>query len=188
MMSNLPSQREQVVQVHASLIRLVVDAISNHQLRPQLNNALTTSAENGWQTLVQRIHKIMSGDRSESLVNGLDEEDAIIIDAILRGIQNPATLPQPQDPTAQAGMAAPGIAHMIHQSSIGNTQALTLLSQMSEQMSQGGGDMTILAGIMRKMIDGERDPDVLSHGMDEKGTLLVDSILTELKKLQQSLN
>ena len=187
-MNTLPSQREQVIQVHASLIRLVVDAISNHQLRPQLNNALKTSAENGWQSLVQRIHKIMDGDRSESLTRGLDEEDAIIIDAILKGIQNPATLPSAQDSAAQAGMAAPGIAHMIHQSSIGNTQALTLLSQMSEQMSQGGGDMTVLAGIMKKMIDGERDPEVLARDMDDKGVQLVDSILAELKKLQQSLN
>lgn len=187
-MNNLPTRREQVVQVHASLIRLVVDATSNPQLRPQLNIALKTSAENGWQTLVQRILKIMEGSRDESLVTGLDEEDAIIIDAILKGIQNTATLPNPQDSAAQAGMAAPGIAHMIHQSSIGNAQALTLLSQMAEQMSQGSGDMTVLAGIMKKMIDGERDSEVLSRDMDDKGVQLVDSILNELKKLQQSLN
>jgi len=187
-MNKLLPQQQQVIQVHASLIRLVVDAISNPQLRPQLNEALKTSAENGWQDLVLRIYKIMEGDRSDSLVKNLDEEDAYIIDAILRGIQNPATLPDPQQANAQAGMAAPGIAHMIHQAGIGNTQALTLLSQMSQQMSQAGGEMTLLAGIMKKLIDGERDAEVLNKGMDEKGVALVDSILLELASLQNSLN
>ena len=187
-MNKLPPQQQQVIQVHASLIRLVVDTISNPQLRPQLNQTLKSSAENGWQDLVLRIYKIMEGDRSDSLVKNLDEEDGFIIDAILRGIQNPSTLPDPQQNNAQAGMAAPGIAHMIHQAGIGNTQALTLLSQMSEQMSQGGGGMTLLAGIMKKLVDGERDAEVLTKGMDDKGIALVDSILLELKTLQNSLN
>jgi len=187
-MNKLPPQQQQVIQVHSSLIRLVVDTIANPQLRPQLNDTLKTSAENGWQSLVLRIYKIMEGDRSDSLVKNLDEEDGYIIDAILRGIQNPSTLPDPQQSSAQAGMAAPGIAHMIHQAGIGNTQALTLLSHMSQQMSQAGGEMTLLAGIMKKLIDGERDAEVLNKGMDDKGIALVDSILVELTTLQHSLN
>ena len=91
-MNKLPPQQQQVIQVHASLIRLVVDTINNPQLRPQLNHALKTSAENGWQDLVLRIYKIMEGDRSAALVKNLDEEDSFIIDAILRGIQNPGRL------------------------------------------------------------------------------------------------
>ncbi len=187
-MNKLPNQQQQVLQVHASLINLVVDTIANPQLRTQLNNVLKISADNGWQNLVLRIYKIMEGDRSEKLLSELDEEDAIIIDAILRGIQNPATLPKATPNNGDAGMAAPGIAHMVYQASIGNTQALSLLSQMSEQMSQAGGDMTLLAGIMKKLIDGERDPDILSKGMDQKGITLVNDLLSELAKLQQSLN
>ncbi len=187
-MKKLPSQQQQVLHVHASLINLVVDTIKNPQLRPQLHNVLKVSADNGWQSLVLQIYKIMEGDRSESLLAQLDEEDRIIIDAILRGIQNPATLPKMNENNADSGMAAPGIAHMIHQSSSGNTQALTLLSHMTEQMSQAGGDMTLLAGIMKKLIDGERDPEVLTKGMDEKGKILVNDLLTELAKLQLSLN
>ncbi len=191
-MNKLPDKQQQILQVHASLIRLVVDAINNPQLRPQLHNALKISADNGWQNLVLRIYKIMEGERSESLLNNLDDEDRVIIDAILRGIQNPASLPEAGKNSgankADEAMAAPGIAHMIHQASTGNTQALTLLSHMSEQMSQAGGDMTLLAGIMKKLIDGERDPQVLAKGMDEKGVKLVNGILLELDKLRQSLN
>jgi len=55
---------------------------------------------------------------------------------------------------------------------------------MAEQMSQAGGEMSILAAIMKKLIDGERDPEVLSKGMGAQGESLVNTILEELGKLQ----
>ena len=181
-MTNLPDKQQQIVNIHASLINLVVQASQNAQLRPQLNEALKASAENGWQNLVLRIYKIMEGERSDTLLKNLDEEDEVIIKAILMGMQNPSTLPDPKQATASPTMAAPGIAHMVHQASTGNAQALTLLSNMAEQMSQAGGDMARLAAIMKKLIDGERDPEILARGMDEKSVELVSSILGELRK------
>ncbi len=182
-MTKLPEKQKQILQVHASLINLVVQTLQNQQLRPQLNTVLKSSAENGWQTLVLRIYKIMEGNRSDTLLLDLDEEDEVIIRAILRGAQDPSTLPDPNSNTSPS-MAAPGIAHMLNQASTGNTQALTLLSHMAEQMSQAGGDMALLAAIMKKMIDGERDPKILSKGMGEQGETLVNSILEELGKIQ----
>ncbi len=179
-----PDKQTQILQVHASLINMVVETTHNIQLRPQLSQVLTSSAENGWQNLVLRIYKILEGDRSEKLMQDLDEEDAVIIEAILKGIQNPTTLPDPKQANANPTMAAPGIAHMINQASAGNTQALTLVSHMAEQMSHAGGDMTLLASIIKKLIDGERDPEVLSKGMGAQGESLVNSILEELGKLQ----
>jgi len=183
-MSTTPSKQEQILQVHASLINMVVETTHNDQLKPQLSQVLKTSAENGWQNLVLRIYKILEGGRSDTLLLDLDEEDAVIIEAILNGIQNPATLPAPEKPNASPTMAAPGIAHMVDQASSGNTQALTLVSHMAEQMSHAGGDMTKLAGIIKKLIDGERDPDILSKGMGAQGESLVNSILGELAKIQ----
>ena len=184
--SSTPSKQEQILQVHASLINMVVETTHNAQLKPQLSQVLKSSAENGWQNLVLRIYKILEGDRSEMLLKDLDEEDAVIIEAILNGIQDPATLPvpDPKKENANPTMAAPGIAHMIHQASAGNTQALTLVSHMAEQMSHAGGDMTKLAAIIKKLIDGERDPDILSKGMGAQGKSLVNSILEELAKIQ----
>lgn len=183
-MPTLPDKDLQIINVHASLINLVVQASQNAEVRPKLNEVLKTSAENGWQNLVLRIYKIMEGERSDSLLVNLDEEDEVIIKAILAGLQNPAMLPDPTQGQANPTMAAPGIAHMISQASTGNTQALTLLSHMAEQMSQAGGDMTLLASIIKKMIDGERDPDILSQGMGAQGQGLVTSILDELAKTQ----
>ncbi len=185
MMVNItPSKQEQILQVHASLINMVVETTHNAQLKPQLSQVLKTSAENGWQNLVLRIYKILEGDRSEKLMLNLDEEDAVIIEAILNGIQNPTTLPDPKKTASNPTMAAPGIAHMINEASVGNTQALTLVSHMAEQMSHAGGDMTLLASIIKKMIDGERDPEILSKGMGAQGESLVNLILEELGKLQ----
>lgn len=187
-MSTNPSKQQQIIEVHASLINLVVQTTENAQLRPQLNEVLKTSAENGWQDLVLRIYKIMEGHRNDALLNDLDEEDKFIIQAILEGLQNPSTLPDPNKKTGNPSMAAPGIAHMLNQASTGNTQALTLLAHMAEQMSTAGGDMARLAAIVKKMIDGERDPEILSRGMDDSGEILVNSILQELEKFQDNLN
>ncbi len=183
-MTSIPNKQQQILDVHASLINLVVQASQNVELRPQLNDVLKKSAENGWQNLVLCIYKIMEGQRSSSLLEGLDDEDKVIIDAILNGIQNPTTLPDPTKSSAKPSMAAPGIAHMINQASSGNTEALTLLSHMAEQMSLSGGDMARLAVIIKKMIDGERNPEILAKDMGMQGESLVTSILEELGKLQ----
>jgi len=71
----------------------------------------------------------------------------------------------------------------VHQAASGSPQALEIISQMAEQMTHAGGDMKNLGGIIRKMINGERDPKVLSKGMGAQGRQLVDSILEELHKL-----
>jgi hypothetical protein len=175
-------RKQQIIHAHAGVIVQVVQCIGNPQLVPQVEEILKVSEQNGWTDLVAVIRRIIKGERESNLLNGLDEEDSTIAGAILQGIQNPATLPDPNQP-ADASMAAPGIAHMVHQAATGNTEALQLISQMAEQMSKAGGDMTLLSGIIRKMINGERDPSVLSRGMGIQGRQLVDSILEELHKL-----
>jgi hypothetical protein len=179
-----PSVAQQIVQMHASLIVLVVQVAQNPSKKQQLDSVLKVSADNGWVDLVRVINKIVAGERSASLQQNLDEEDSVIIGAILSGIQNPATLPNPKEQSGDATTAAPSIAQMIAQASSGNPQALTMLSAMAEQMTAAGGDMRNLGGIMKKLLDGERDPDILCQGMGASGISLVESILDELSKLQ----
>ncbi|MEE9351593.1 MAG: hypothetical protein V3U78_04985 [Thiotrichaceae bacterium] len=186
-MQNFPEKQQQVIQTHSSLIRLVVHSLLQTELQPKLEDVLTISANNGWTTLVAAIRKIIAGERNrENLggMNGLDEEDTVIINAILNGIQNPALLPDNNAAEGDATMAAPGIAHMIHEAATGSAQALVLLSNMAEQMSTAGGDMSRLGGIMKTIIDGERDPDILCKGMAQQGRSLVISILDELGRIQ----
>lgn len=179
------STRDQQIRLaHASLIRLVVQATQNDQSRVELGPVLTHAEQGGWTDLVARIRQILKGERDPMLVRGLDQEDTVIITAILAGIQNPATLPDPQD-AADPTQAAPGLAQMIHAAGRGDAQSLHWLSQMAEQMTRAGGDMARLGGITRRLVDGERNPEALCKGMGAQGESLVISLLSELGKLER---
>jgi hypothetical protein len=177
-MSTLPSeQKQQIVQFHAVLIHNVVMTCNNRELLPELAQILDATEKNGWATLVAVIRQVINGKRDSSVLLGLDEEDSTIIEAILCGIQDPSTLPDP-NAKPDASLAAPGLAAMID-------AALSVLANMAEQMVRAGGDMAKLGGMMRKLVNGERDADKLANGMSVQGQELVYSILTELGKLTQ---
>lgn len=176
----LPEKSQQVLQVHAALIHRVVMACHQRDLVPSLAPLIKASEENGWVALMKAVRQILDGKRESSLLNGLDEEDRIIVGAILEGIRNPASLPDPLA-KADAGAAAPGLAAMIGASARGDVQALQLLANMAEQMSGAGGDMARLAAIMRRLVDGERDADLLTRGMDSQGRGLVSPYSRNLK-------
>jgi len=182
-MKNIPEKNQQIIQVHAQLIVAVVQSLHDTSLLPQLNQALKVSEDNGWKNLVNAIRKILQGSRDASVLNGLDEEDGIIVDAILRGIQNPSTLPNPQqqqDPT----VAAPMLAQMIHAAARGDAQSLAMLGAMAEQMSRTKGDMARFSTLIKPLVDGERDIDKLCSKIGDTGEKLVTLIVKELRKLE----
>ncbi|NIR59279.1 MAG: hypothetical protein GWO02_07030 [Gammaproteobacteria bacterium] len=175
----IPDRQAQIEQTHAELIHGVVAACENPERGRELEPALQASEANGWVELVARIRKILEGRRDEHLLAGLDDEDRAIVAAILRGLQDPRSLPardQPADPSA----AAPGLAALIHDAARGDTEALSYLGNMAEQMSQVGGDMARLSAILRRLVNGERDPEALTQDMGRHGETLVLSILEEL--------
>jgi hypothetical protein len=150
---------------------------------PDLEEVLRLSAQNGWLELVAALRKILAGRRDVSVLAGLDDEDRVIVESILRGLQDPRTLPDPgagPDPT----LAAPGIAAMLHAAAGADLQALRLLGHFAEQMSRAGGEMARLAGALRPLLNGERDPERLCRGMSTQGRGLVLSILEELARLR----
>jgi len=175
-------QHQQIRMAHAQLIHHVVRACHNSDERAELESILDVALQQGWQDLVRTIRVIVSGNRDAALLNGLDEEDQVIVEAILNGLRDPATLPdmnQQGDPT----MAAPGLAQIIHAAGRGDAQALQAVSIMAEQMTQAPGDMAQLGGQMKRLVDGERDPDLLCKGMGPSGEQLMLSLLEELNKL-----
>jgi hypothetical protein len=176
-----PEKAQQVLQMHASLVHAVVQTVQNADLRPHLDKVLKQSAENGWNQLVNAIYKILDGHRDASLLNGLDEEDGIIVDSILRGLQDPSTLPQPEQ-TGDATQAAPMLARLIDEARRGDHNALSMLGTMAEQMSQAGGDMASLSAVIKNMIDGERNIDKLCSRMGPQGESLVTAVIEELGK------
>lgn len=182
-MATLPEKQEQVLQAHAGLIHRVVLGCKNRELVPDLDQVLGMAEKNGWTDLVAAVRQVLGGNRDEALLRLLDEEDRIIVEAILRGLQDPSTLPD-LNSQMDASMAAPGIASMVHAARTGNTEALQLIANMATQMLEAGGDMARLAAIIRPLVLGERDADKLCEGMSDAGEQLVVKILRELAKLE----
>lgn len=178
-----PEKNEQILQTHAGLIISVVQSMQNPDLMPQLEHVLKLSEQNGWGGLVNAIRKIISGNRDEGLLQGLDDEDQIIAEAILRGIQDPSTLPDPQQ-NSDATVAAPMLAKMINEARRGDHNAVIMLGGMAEQMSAAGGDMANLGAVLKDMIDGERSVDKLCDRMGPQGESLITQIIDELSKLE----
>jgi hypothetical protein len=182
LMATLPDKDQQIIEAHTGLIHRVVIGCQNRGMVPDLDDILKQAEQNGWLQLVGAIRKILAGTHNETVLNGLDDEDRVIVQSILRGLQNPETLPELGE-GADGAMAAPGIAAMINGARTGNLETLQLLGTMAQQMLKAGGDMARLAGIMRPLVQGERDADKLTEGMSEDGEKLVLAILSELADL-----
>lgn len=182
-MPQLPEKSEQILQAHAGLIHRVVIACQNRAAVPDLDEILRQAENNGWTDLVAAVRRILAGQREIGAFRHLDEEDFTIVESMLRGIQNPATLP---DLAAgiDANAAAPGLAAMIHAARSGNLEALQTIATMATQMLQAGGDMARLAACIRPLVTGERDADKLCQGMGDAGQKLMLAILHELGKLE----
>lgn len=179
----IPDKQQQILQVHGKLVIAVVQAIYDSSLLPQLEQVLKISAENDWQQLVQAIRRIIKGERGSSILKGLDNEDHIIVEAILKGIQDPSTLPE-TEPEPDPVMAAPMLAQMIQAATTGDANALSMLGTMAEQMSQTKGDLARFSTLLKPLVDGERDIDRLCDKIGPQGESLVVSILNELAKLE----
>lgn len=175
-------KRDQVRQMHAPFINAMAKACQNEQERLAFEPQIKVLQQQGWDQLAVVAQRMLNGERSETLLHGLDEEDVIIISAVLDGIQNPNTLPDP-NAKPKAADAAPGLASIIHAAAAGDTGALSALGVMSEQMSQTGGAMAEIAGAMRNLVNGERDLEVLSKKMRSESRDLLIAILNELGKL-----
>lgn len=178
----ITDKENQILQMHGNLITSVVQCTQNPEMRVHLDMALKKSAQNGWEGLVESITKILNGSREESLLNSADDEDKIILSAILKGIQDPGTLPK-ADEQANAAMAAPMLAKLISEASRGDHNAVIMLGGMADQMNAAGDDMANVGAILKTMIDGERDVDKLCTRVGQQGESLIISILDELAKL-----
>lgn len=180
MMALLMPAAEQILQAHAQFLHAVVQAILNPALRPELQGALQAAEAQGWGRLVATIRQIVDGKRDRSILLGLDDEDRVLAEAILAGIDNPASLPEIKAP--DPATAAPGLAAMIAAAASGDAQAFAALANMAEQMVKAGGDMARLGANLRRLIDGERDAEQLTRGMGGLGRSLVLDILDQLAR------
>lgn len=183
-MPTYPDRQQQIIVAHAALIVSVVRVCQNRSLLAELRPVLQALDEHGQRPLAETIRRILAGERDPCLLAPLDQDDRTVVEAILRGLQDPSTLPDP-DAAPQAAAAAPGLASIIHAAACGQADALQALGNMAEQMTAAGGDMALLGGIMRRLVNGERDADRLTKGMSTQAQSLVLSILEQLARLER---
>ncbi|MEN8179824.1 MAG: hypothetical protein ABFS39_14575 [Pseudomonadota bacterium] len=179
------NRNQQILAMHAGFINEVVLCIQNPQRTSDFEQLMKSAVDSDWNELAGAIRQIKSGRRDMEILNPLDDEDQMIAEAILRGLQDPSTLPDPNT-KADPAIAAPGLASMIHAAASGNAQALQIIANMAEQMSGVGGPMARLASVMRPLLNGERDPHKLCKKMDTRTEEMVLGILQELKQLEQN--
>jgi hypothetical protein len=178
-------RQSQILTMHAAFINQVVTLGPQPERQAEFNQLLKLAEDNGWSQLVIAIKQIIhQGRRDREILNSLDQEDRVIAEAILQGLQDPATLPDPNAKPDPA-LAAPGLAAMIHAAGSGNAQALQIIAEMADQMSKVGGPLGRLAAVIRPLINGERDPEILCKQMDANTEAMVLGVIKELKQLEE---
>ncbi len=180
----LPDRSRQVIQTYAAFIHGVATACVQPLLLGPLQPMLARIEKQGWVNLAAALRLVIAGRRDSGVYIGLEDDERIIVEAILRGIQDPSTLPDPAD-KANPVAAAPGLAGMIRASANGNPAATSALADMAEQMVKAGGDMAKLGGHLYRMVNGERNIDMLTRGMGIKGRGLITQLLVELEREDQ---
>jgi tetratricopeptide (TPR) repeat protein len=84
---------QQELQRHAQLIVMTVIALEDAEVRQQLEAGLEEMSQNGWGNLVTAIQRILNGEQDEAaLWEPLNDEEAMIVSAILQGIRDPDSL------------------------------------------------------------------------------------------------
>lgn len=183
-MVTLPDRAQQIIQSHAVLIVSIVKACEDDEMLQKIEPMLKAAEEYGKPELSTALRRVLDGVReADDLSSNLDEDDAVIIDAILKGLQDPTSLPDPRA-RADGAVAAPGLARIIQLAAKGNQNAMEMVASMAEQMAVAGGSMALMGDVLNRMVKGERDPEKLSEEMDARGESLVLSILLELNKLK----
>lgn len=182
LMALSPEDREQILRDYALLIHQAVQAIGSGSLSETLLRGLEMLRHTPrGETLADAILRRIDSEAGAAEIDVLSARDAVVIDAIERGVADPNTLPDVSasvDPT----LAAPGLAAMIAAARRGDAQAETLLNLMQDQMAAFGGDMARVALVLAALRDNEGGDALNVDTLSSQARSLVQSVQSELTK------
>ncbi len=175
---------------HAQLIIAVVAIIGKPENRPNLEQGLATMERNGWEKLVAAIRRILEGERNQGkLCEDLDREDATTVKAILEGIANPMSLQRYISELQATPLDTPALRLSPQQSrlviaivaGIMQPQLHPQLEHVLKNMERKGWNA--LVATIYRIIEGERDMEVLSAELEDASQrLMVKYILEGMEK------
>ena len=186
-----PLARE-MLRPHRPLMAAAAAAAADPALRPALGEVLEGMSQHGWQHLVGALRRVVDGERDEdALCNGLDRENSLIVGAVLRGLADPATLLEEDEPAGEQGGDAGGDAAQAELlrrhlpliravlAAASHPEPRTQLDPLLEQLQQNGWGA--LVGAILRMQDGERGAEALFAGLDHEDGLILAAILAGLE-------
>ncbi len=174
-----PDLEKQIIATHAGLIRACAQA-AREGSADGVRDTLDQMAEDGWEALVATLDGLIAGEAGDT--DRLDEEDRVIVAAVQRGIEDPATLPDP-DAAPDPAQAAPMIAAMVFEATRGEHEALEAVAAISASLENGAGDNPLGERLIR-MVEGERDHERLAEGIGGRQRQLLGNVLSELQSLE----
>jgi tetratricopeptide (TPR) repeat protein len=172
------------------LVKRVVAAVVDPSKRPELEEALAGMAERGWTKLVEALRHTLDGERdAEELCEPLGGEDSMILQTVLRGIADPASLEEiPAAEPAVDDAQTTDLAQRLEKhlpmiaavaAAVGQPELGSQLDPVLQRMEQDG--WSNLVASLRRILHGERGPDALLGGLDEEDTLVIGTILAGLE-------
>lgn len=174
---------QQLVQEHASLIVEVVEACSDKTKKQRLLEDLKVAEQNGWGKLCRAIRMILDGILEREDLGDMDVEDEAIVQAILVGLADPSTLPNPGD-NANPMLAPEGLAGIIASAATGEENALQMLARMDTDLAESPvPELQQFGSVLRRLLNGERHTETLTLGLDERSASLIGAVVDELNKL-----
>ena len=164
------------------LAAMVAAAEGDKAAAAWLEQSLTTASQQGnWTALAGVLRRILAGKRDQHLLQGLSEVDTAIaqraLDALVGRVQlDPdswQTLTSPALPDELVQLVAAVVAAARGDQEVAAALEPVLTEWASDQ------SWTALAGVLRRILAGERDPQLL-QGLEETDTAVVTTILDQL--------
>jgi hypothetical protein len=88
--ASAPTDLRARLEPHLPLVAAIIAATAQPQLRSELDPVLEQMRQHGWDNLTGAVRRILDGERdANALAASLDDEDSLIIHAILTGLDNP---------------------------------------------------------------------------------------------------
>jgi hypothetical protein len=160
------------------LVTLVAAVNGDSSSAAAIDETLTRFAgTSDWANLAAALRRVLAGERDlDQLATGLDPIDTAILtralDALAGRVSLSATQPADEEDSLSAFIATTVAAAR------GDQTAVDILARTLDQMA-AVTDLASLASVLRRIVDGERDPSVLS-GLDDAGTAIATTILDQL--------
>jgi tetratricopeptide (TPR) repeat protein len=151
-----------------------------------------------WVKLVAAFRRILGGERDvDILCLGLDRIDTVIVRAILArlageaastpgpreasrgGARGPSEIEEEEDRVARLREQWAPVVGAVVAACQGNADAAAQVAPFLDQLA-GQDDWRALVAVLRRILDGERDPQALLPGLDAVDTLIAGDVLREL--------